>query len=303
VLVVVALGGNALLERGQAPDDHLQQANVHRAITALVPLVRDHEVVVTHGNGPQVGVLALESANDPLLTRPYPLSSLVAETQGLIGSWIVHGLAELAPDHPAVALVTRTRVDPDDPAFAHPSKPVGPVYDEATAQSVAAERGWTVAPDGAWWRRVVPSPEPIDVVEAGTVAALVDAGLVVVCAGGGGVPVARDAAGVIGPVDAVIDKDLVAALLAGILRADALLLLTDVDGVLLDRGTPDEWRIESATCTELRDLGLPAGSMGPKVEAACRFVEATRGIAVIARLDTAADALAGAAGTWVLPDD
>lgn len=298
--IVVALGGNALLRRGERPDAEPQRRNVLRAADALAPLASDHEVIVTHGNGPQVGVLAIESASDSMLSQPFPLDPLGAETQGLIGYWLVQGLHNALPGRDVVAVLTQVVVDPDDPAFTRPTKFVGPIYDEPTARALANERDWSVAPDGSMWRRVVASPEPVEIVEARSIRRLVDAGVLVVCAGGGGVPVVRGADGVLTGVEAVIDKDLTAALLAETLGADALLLLTDVAAVEVAFGTPDARPIRSATPTELRSHAFPAGSMGPKVEAACRFTERTGGVAAIGALTEAIALLEGTAGTRVV---
>ena len=301
--VVVALGGNALLERGEAPDSGIQETHVASAVTALAPLAARHQLLITHGNGPQVGVLALESASDPALSRPYPFDVLGAQTQGMIGYWLVQALHNTVPAQRACCLVGRTVVHADDPAFAQPTKFVGPVYDEARARQLAAERGWNVRQDGAAWRRVVPSPEPVELVELNMIKALAGGGVIVVCAGGGGVPVVRDDAGALRGVEAVVDKDLTAALLARDLAADALLILTDVDAVEDGYGTPQARPIHRATPQELRARPFPAGSMGPKVEAACRFVEATGAMAAIGRLDDAEALLAGKAGTIVAPAD
>ncbi len=299
--IVVALGGNALLHRGERPDAEPQRRNVLAAVASLVPLARDHQLVLTHGNGPQVGVLAIESAADAQLTRPFPLDPLGAETQGLIGYWLAQGLRNALPGREVAALLTQCVVDGDDPAFATPTKFVGPVYGAADARRIADERGWTIAPDGATWRRVVPSPEPRAIVEANVVQLLVDRGVVVVCAGGGGVPVRCDADGMLHGVEAVIDKDLTAALLAEMLHADALLLLTDVPGVSTDLGGPNASVLRDVTVAQLRALHLPAGSMGPKAEAACRFVERTGGFAAIGSLTEAAALLQRRAGTVVGP--
>jgi carbamate kinase len=299
VRVVAALGGNALLERGEKPDEDIQEHHVRQAVAALAPLAQAQDLVVTHGNGPQVGMLALESASDPALTRPYSLDVLGAQTQGMIGYWLARDLRGAAPGKPAACLVSQTRVDPDDPAFANPTKFVGPVYEEKQARDLAAERGWAVARDGEAWRRVVPSPEPLELVELPLIMKLVDSGALVVCAGGGGIPVVADASGALRGVEAVVDKDLTAALLAEAVNADALLLLTDVDAVIDGFGTPGARAIRRTTPAELRTRSFPAGSMGPKVEAACRFVEATGKIAAIGRLDAAASLLRGDAGTTV----
>lgn len=297
--VVAALGGNALLERGEPPDSDVQQAHIARAVAALAPLAGDHELVITHGNGPQVGLLAMESARDTALTRPYPFDVLGAQTQGMIGYWLVQALQNALPGRLAGCLVCRTLVSADDPAFANPVKFVGPVYAEARARQLAAEYGWQVRRDGNAWRRVVPSPEPAELLDLPLISALVRTGAIVVCAGGGGVPVTRDAAGFLRGAEAVVDKDLTAALLARVLHADALLLLTDVDCVQDQYGTQQARPIRLATPSVLRALHFPAGSMGPKIDAACRFVEATGAMAAIGRLDDAEALLYRKAGTIV----
>jgi carbamate kinase len=296
---VAALGGNALLERGEPPDSDVQQAHIARAVAALAPLAGDHELVITHGNGPQVGLLAMESARDTALTRPYPFDVLGAQTQGMIGYWLVQALQNALPGRLAGCLVCRTLVSADDPAFANPVKFVGPVYAEARARQLAAEYGWQVRRDGNAWRRVVPSPEPAELLDLPLISALVRTGAIVVCAGGGGVPVTRDAAGFLRGAEAVVDKDLTAALLARALHADALLLLTDVDCVQDQYGTQQARPIRLATPSVLRALHFPAGSMGPKIDAACRFVEATGAMAAIGRLDDAEALLYRKAGTIV----
>jgi carbamate kinase len=300
VKVAVALGGNALLQRGERPDSDIQESHVASAVDALTPVLRGHDVVITHGNGPQVGVLALESASDPALSRPYPFDVLGAQTQGMIGYWLVQALQRAVPGKAAVCLICRTLVHPGDPAFDHPSKFVGPVYDKATAVRLAADHGWDVREDGQAWRRVVPSPEPAELVELGTIQLLMGQGVIVVCAGGGGIPVVDDGPGGLRGVEAVVDKDLTAALLARAVGADALLLLTDVDAVIDGYGTPQARPIRRVTAQELRARSFPAGSMGPKAEAACRFVEATGAIAAIGRLDQADALLDGTAGTTVV---
>jgi carbamate kinase len=302
VRLVIALGGNALLQRGEQPDAEPQRRNVRRAAESLAPLAAEHDLVVTHGNGPQVGVLALESAADPLLSRPYPLDPLGAETQGLIGYWLVQELGNALPGRSVAAVLTQTLVDGADPAFSRPTKFVGPTYDEPTARRLAAERQWAVGPDGAAWRRVVASPEPLRVVETEVVRLLVEAGIVVVCAGGGGIPVVETSPGHREGVEAVIDKDLTSALLAEALGADGLLLLTDVVAVETDFGRPASVQLRRTTPAELRTHRFPAGSMGPKVEAACRFVEHTGGFAAIGALTDGAAILRGETGTWVTVD-
>lgn len=301
VRIVAALGGNALLERGEKPDSDIQQSHVQDAVRALAELARAHDLIVTHGNGPQVGMLALESARDPALSHPYPFDVLGAQTQGMIGYWLAQGLASAVPGTRAGCLITQTVVSPADPAFKHPTKFVGPVYAEDEARALATDRGWTMRPDGPAWRRVVPSPEPRDLVELPLIQLLLRDGVLVVCAGGGGIPVIADGDGGLRGVEGVVDKDLTAALLATAVSADVLLLLTDVDAVLDGFGTADARPIRRATVAELRARRLPAGSMGPKVEAACRFAEGTGRPAAIGRLDAAAAVLAGAAGTTVHP--
>ena len=297
--VVIALGGNALLERGEKPDADIQEKHVVRAIDALAPLASSRQLVITHGNGPQVGVLALESARDPALSHPYPFDVLGAQTQGMIGYWLVQALNNALPGKSACCLLCRTVVSAHDPAFASPTKFVGPVYDEVRARQLAAARGWDVRQDGPAWRRVVPSPEPLQVVESEMIMQLTGPETIVVCAGGGGIPVVCDSAGALHGVEAVVDKDLTASLLARKLGADALVILTDVDAVEDGYGTPQARPIRRTTARELRSRSFPAGSMGPKVEAACRFVEATGGMAAIGRLDDAEALAEGKAGTII----
>ncbi len=296
--VVAALGGNALLRRGEPAEAERQRANVARAAASLAEVAREHELVVTHGNGPQVGLLALQSAAYAEHVAPYPLDVLGAESEGMIGYMLDQALVNELPGRDVASLLTQVLVDPDDAAFAHPSKPIGPIYERAEAERLAAERGFAVARDGDSWRRVVPSPEPRAIVELRSIELLLDAGVLVVCVGGGGVPVARETSGALRGVEAVIDKDLAAALLAEQLGGDTLLLLTDVPYVELDRGTPDARALRAATPQELRTLGLEAGSMGPKAEAAARFAD-RGGRAVICALDAAVAAVAGEAGTQV----
>lgn len=300
--IVVALGGNALLERGEAPDADIQEHHVEGAAKALAPLVQKHDVVITHGNGPQVGVLALESGADLALSRPYPFDSLVAETQGLIGSWLLAAVEHAAPGHEAVCLLTRTLVDAADPAFSTPTKFVGRLYTVRQARDLSRRHGWAMRQDGASWRRVVASPEPTAIIELEEIRTLLNDGWTVICAGGGGVPVARDDAGELRGVDAVVDKDLTTALLAIHLQADAFLLLTDVANVQREYGTPGACAIGKTTVAAMREMDFAAGSMGPKVEGACRFVEATGGLAAIGKLADAVRLLGAEAGTIVYPN-
>ena len=299
---MVALGGNALLERGEKPDAEIQREHVRRAALALAPLAREHQLIICHGNGPQVGVLAVESEADPNLSRPYPLDVLVAQTQGMIGYWLVQELRDAGVEQPVVALLTRVVVDPDDPAFSRPTKFIGSGYRRDQAERLAAEHGWTVAADGERWRRVVPSPGPLRIPELPSIADLLASGTTVVCGGGGGIPVAEDAAGALVGVEAVFDKDLTAAHLAVALDADRLLVLTDVGAVLRDFGTPRASPIRDLGLDDLAELDLPAGSMGPKIQACRAFTAATGRPSAIGALDEAAAVLAGAAGTTVRKD-
>ena len=299
--IVAALGGNALLHRGEIPDAAIQQANVVRAVGALAPLAARHELVLTHGNGPQVGVLAVQSASDPHLSTPYPFDVLGAQTQGMIGYWLLQALQNQVPHRRVAAIINQTLVSAADPAFDQPTKFIGEVYDEATAHRLADERGWQVRPDGPHWRRVVGSPEPLRVVETELIRRLLSDGSIVVCAGGGGVPVIRNGAGELQGVEAVVDKDLTTSVLATALDAEVLLILTDITNVFRGFGTPDAEAISRTTPAAIRRQRLPAGSMGPKVDAACRFVEITGGVAAIGRLEDAEQILAGEAGTVITP--
>ncbi|MHB1593736.1 MAG: carbamate kinase [Streptosporangiaceae bacterium] len=299
--LVVALGGNALLERSERPDADIQEHHVLAAVEALSPTARDYDLVITHGNGPQVGMLATESEKDPALSRPFPFDVLGAQTQGMIGYWLLQALENALPGRRIVAILTRTIVAASDPAFGDPHKFVGPLFDEETARRLATERGWDVRADEGGLRRVVPSPEPRDVVELGGIEELLRGGSIVVCAGGGGIPVVRDPSGRLRGVEAVIDKDLTAALLAERLGAEALVILTDVAAVEVYHGTPEARPIGRTTVGELRSLSFPAGSMGPKVEAACRFVERTGHSAHIGQLTDVELMLAARAGTVIEP--
>jgi carbamate kinase len=295
--IVAALGGNALLRRGEPLSDEVQHANVRRAVRALAPVARTHSLVVTHGNGPQVGLLALQA--DAAGGAPTPLDVLGAESEGMIGYVLEQELRNHVPGIDVATLLTQVVVDPHDPAFATPTKPIGPVYGAEEAQRLARERGWTVAPDGSGWRRVVASPEPQAIVELPTIRLLVSDGVIVVCAGGGGIPVALGAGDALHGIEAVIDKDLAAALLAQELGADVLVLLTDVAAVELGHGTPAARPLRDVTPAELRFHAFAPGSMQPKAEAACRFVERTGGRAAIGALEDAHALVSGMAGTQV----
>ncbi|MFF0523342.1 carbamate kinase [Actinomadura nitritigenes] len=294
--IVAALGGNALLRRGEPLDAAVQIAHVREAVRGLAALADGNELIVTHGNGPQVGLLAIESAADPELSAPYPLDVLGAATQGMIGYWLIRELRRALPGREVVALLTETLVDPADPAFRNPTKFIGRGYPPAEARRMREDRGWAMRQDGRMWRRVVPSPEPRDILELPTMRRLVDGGCVVIAAGGGGVPVDPDHHG----VEAVVDKDLTAALLAERLKADTLMLLTDVPAVMRDHGTVNARPIRAITPDRLRAMDLPSGSMGPKAEAACGFAEHRPGaVAVIGSLADAPALLAGGAGTRI----
>lgn len=300
MLIVAALGGSALLRRHESLDAEVAQRNVKVAASVLGEIARDHQLVVTHGNGPQIGLLALSEAFHDV--RTYPLDLLGAESEGMIGYLLERELGNVLGAEPVAALITQTVVDALDPAFRKPSKPIGPVYDEARAQALALDRGWTVAPDGADWRRVVASPSPRSIVELPTIRLLLEHGVVVVCAGGGGIPVVVDSGGARHGVEAVVDKDLASGLLARLLGADLFLLLTDVAAVEVDWGDANARPLHTATPTELASYSFAAGSMAPKVEAAASFVRSTGKRAVIGAMSEVARLVEGTAGTIVVPD-
>jgi carbamate kinase len=299
-LVVAALGGNALLRRGQSPTLEAQRENARHAAEALAALAGRVDLVVTHGSGPQVGRLA--EASERATTTPDPLDVVDAEVAGMLGQVIELALRNAMPSHSVIVLLTVVLVAADDPAFGRPSKPVGLRHDRATASRLAAERGWEIAPDGDGWRRVVASPEPVDVLEVETVGRLVEDGAIVVCAGGGGIPVARGEDGSLRGVEAVVDKDLVSAHIATRLQADALLLLTDVAAVQRHFGTPAARDVPAIDARDVDPSAYPAGSMRPKLEAARRYTLATGGRAVIGALEAAEALFDGRAGTTVALD-
>lgn len=296
--VVVALGGNALLRRGEAPSHAAQLERVKVAADSIAEIARDHTVVVTHGNGPQIGWLALQAQACPEAPA-YPLDVLGAETEGMIGYLIEQALVSRLPDLEVATLLTQVEVAEDDEAFLHPSKPIGPICDAGTADLHARRSGHAYLREESGWRRVVPSPEPIRILEIRTLRRLVDAGTVVVCAGGGGVPVVRSESGEIRGVEAVVDKDLASAHVAAEIRADALLLLTDVSAVFLDWPEPRRHPLRSVAVDTLDPGRFEAGSMAPKLEAALRFVHSTGGLAAIGALEDAPAVLEGRAGTRV----
>ena len=325
LLVVAALGGNALLRAGDRSDAATLRARAAAAAAALGPIAREHRLVITHGNGPQVGRLAAQAARDD---APLPLDVLDAETEGLIGYLLLEALAATLPAREFVAMLTRVEVAADDPAFrAAPTKPIGPAVTEAVARDWAARHGWQVGPTARGWQRLVPSPAPLRIVEAPTVARLLADDVVVIATGGGGIPMAAtpmtatpmtaapmtatmggtttlgsaaaSSPGALRGVEAVVDKDHSSALLAATLGADVLLLLTDVDAVWRDFGTDHATRIGATDATELAGLKLEAGTMAPKVAAATKFVGSGTGRAAIGALDDAASVLAGTVGTQV----
>jgi carbamate kinase len=303
--IVIALGGNALLKRGEPMTAGHQRANVRVAAGALARVATDHELVISHGNGPQVGLLALqgEAYKD---VEAYPLDVLGAETQGMIGYLVEQEVGNLLPmERPLATVLTMVEVDPDDPAFTDPTKFVGPIYDQARAEALAADKGWAVKADGKHWRRVVPSPRPKRIFEIRPMRWLLEHGAVVICAGGGGIPTmyARDAERELVGVEAVIDKDLASSLLARELDADLYVMATDVDGVYHDWGTPSQARIDRATPQQVADMDLPAGSMGPKVAAAVEFVESTGKRAAIGSLDQIDGLVDGSGGTQIVPKE
>jgi carbamate kinase len=299
--VVVALGGNALLKRGESMNVENQRLNARSAAPALAAIADAHHLVLSHGNGPQVGLLALQAAAYTQVD-PYPLDVLGAQTQGMIGYILEQELGNaMPPDAPLATVLTLVEVDPMDPAFEDPTKFVGPVYDRQQAEALAADKGWTVKPDGDSWRRVVPSPEPRHIFEMQPIRWLLEHDVVVICAGGGGVPTmfrSSDPDTLVG-VEAVIDKDFASELLAREIEADLFVMATDVDAVYRDWGTPQQQALRNVTASELRAVTFPAGSMGPKVDAACRFVEATGGRSAIGSLIDIQHIVDGTAGTQV----
>ncbi|HWT96832.1 MAG TPA: carbamate kinase [Terriglobales bacterium] len=297
--IVVALGGNALLRRGEPMTAEAQRANVKVAATALAAIQPGNEMVITHGNGPQVGLLALQgNAYKPEET--YPLDVLGAETEGMIGYMIEQELGNLLPfEVPFATILTMVEVDRQDPGFQNPTKFIGPVYEEAEARRLAAEKGWAIKQDGAKWRRVVASPAPKRIFELRPIRWLLEQGTVVIAAGGGGIPTVYEANRQLRGIEAVIDKDLCSELLARELGADLFIMATDVEAVFIDWGKPTARAIRQAAPRDMRDFAFPAGSMGPKVEAACHFAEATGKAAAIGALKDLPAILKGQAGTTV----
>jgi carbamate kinase len=301
--IVVALGGNALLKRGEPMTADRQRINIRAAVRALAPLAHNHELVLSHGNGPQVGLLALQAAAYTSV-EPYPLDVLDAQTEGMIGYMIEQELRNLLPVNvPLATILTMVEVDPADPAFTYPTKFVGPQYTRADADRIRAEKGWTFHQDGKFFRRVVPSPRPRRIFEIRPICWLLEQGAIVICTGGGGIPVMykpENGSRLTG-VEAVIDKDFASCLLAQEIEADLFVMATDVNGVYLDWGKPSARLVRTTTSGELRRYAFPAGSMGPKVEAACAFVEKTGKQAAIGALASIEAIVEGDAGTIVRP--
>ena len=300
--VVVALGGNALLQRGQILNAENQRENIRVAAMQLAEVHKHHQLVIAHGNGPQVGLLALMDAAYTAVD-PYPLDVLGAETVGMIGYIIEQELGNIIPfkDH-IVTVLTQVVVDPKDPAFQKPTKPVGPVYDQAEAERLRKEKGWSMAADGKYFRRVVPSPKPQRIIELNVIRMLVDNGVVVICAGGGGIPTAYDKDQKLYGVEAVIDKDLASALLSRELDAEMFVMLTDVANVYADFGAPQQRSIRAAHPDALEQLDFADGSMGPKIQSACQFVRETGKQSAIGKLPDLTGIMSGEAGTLISND-
>lgn len=297
--IVIALGGNALLKRGEVMSSENQRANVKTACEQIAQVYNGNQLIITHGNGPQVGLLALQ--NNAYKDVPmYPLDVLGAETVGMIGYMIQQELSNVLPKEAGIATVlTQVQVDPKDPAFANPTKPVGPVYSKEEAEAIAKEKGWTMAPDNDKFRRVVASPKPVGFYGLRPLRTLIDGGYVVVCGGGGGVPTYVGEDGKQHGSEAVVDKDLATALLGSLVGADLLVIATDVDGAYVGWGTPDKKRVALSDTKSIQEFDFAKGSMGPKVQAAINFVEATGKDAVIGALSDIEQIVAGKAGTRI----
>ncbi|MEA3548608.1 MAG: carbamate kinase [Thermodesulfobacteriota bacterium] len=297
--IVIALGGNALLRRSEPLTAENQRHNIKIAAEALAPIARAHDLVITHGNGPQVGLLALQNAAYKSDTT-FPLDILDAESEGMIGYLIEQELSNLLPTERCCAtLLTQIEVDPHDPAFKHPTKPIGPIYSEDEAQRIARKHGWNIALDGGNYRRVVPSPRPKKIFQLSVIKLLLKHGVIVICAGGGGIPTVYQHDGSLIGVEAVIDKDLASSLLARKLKADVFIMLTDVDAVYRDWGKKPAHPIRRISPEHLRQYRFTPGSMAPKIEAAIEFVEQTGGMAGIGALKDTQTILQGEAGTII----
>lgn len=298
--VVVALGGNALLRRGEPLEADVQRRNIETAVKTISEIAKEYNVVLVHGNGPQVGLLALQGLEYKKV-NPYPLDVLGSETQGMIGYMLMQEFKNYLPNRNISCMLTQMTVDPNDPAFADPTKPIGPIYEEAEARELAEKFHWIVKPDGQHFRRVVPSPRPTGIVEHEAITQLIEAGHLVICTGGGGIPVKKEHGKLVG-VEAVIDKDMSAAFLAKQLNADALLILTDADAVYLDWGKPTQHALRSTTPDELAKFEFDAGSMGPKIEASCEFIQQGGKVVGIGALEDGLQILQGQAGTNITKD-
>jgi len=295
--IVIALGGNALLRRGEDMTAVNQRKNIQIAVSALAPIVEQNELVISHGNGPQVGLLSLQSAAYKEVEE-YPLDILGAQTQGMIGYMIEQELGNILPiEVPIASILTMVEVDPDDPAFDNPTKPIGPVYSKEEAEALKNDKGWEIKKDGEYWRRVVASPIPHRIFELRPIHWLLEKNTVVICAGGGGIPTIYNREGNLEGVEVVIDKDRASSLLAFELEADILIMATDTDGVYSNWGTEEEKLISKTTPEEIRKYEFDKGSMGPKVEAACSFIERSGQRAVIGSLTDIEDMVNGTAGT------
>ena len=298
--VVVALGGNALLRRGEPLEAETQRQNIATAAQTIAAIAEEYNVVLVHGNGPQVGLLALQGLEYKKV-NPYPLDVLGSETQGMIGYMLMQELKNILPKKDVTCMLTQMTVDPKDPAFADPTKPIGPIYEEAEARAMAEKYQWTIKPDGKHFRRVVPSPLPTGIVEDDAISALIERDHLVICTGGGGIPVKMEQGKLIG-VEAVIDKDMSAAFLARQLEADALLILTDADAVFLDWGKPTQHALSKTTPEELAKYEFDAGSMGPKIDASCEFVKQGGKLVGIGSLQDGLRILKGEAGTNIIAE-
>lgn len=302
-MILIALGGNALLRRGQPLTEENQLDNIQRATAQIAQLAPDNQLVITHGNGPQIGLLALQNAADSSF-KPYPLDLLGAETDGMIGYLLEQELSnQLSPERVVATLLTRVEVDANDPAFLNPTKPIGVMYSQSDAEQLMQEKGWTIKADGNGFRRVVASPKPIKILGVDPILWLLEHHAIVIAAGGGGIPVVLSANGhSYQGVNAIIDKDLCSALLAEKISANMLLIVTDVTAVFLDWGKPTQRAIRRISPHDLSQLDFPDGSMGPKVKAACQFVVATGKPTAIGSLEQILELVEGNAGTWVCAD-
>jgi carbamate kinase len=295
--IVIALGGNALLRRGEDMTAENQRKNIQIAVKSLAPIVENNEVVISHGNGPQVGLLSLQSAAYKEVEE-YPLDVLGAQTEGMIGYMIEQELGNLLPiEIPIASILTMVEVDPEDPAFSNPTKPIGPIYTKEEAEKLQKVKGWEIKIDGEDWRRVVASPEPHRIFELRPIHWLLEKGTVVICAGGGGIPTIYNKEGKLEGVEVVIDKDRASSLLAFELEADVLIMATDTEGVFQDWGTKNQKIISKTTPEQIKKYDFDEGSMGPKVEAACSFVERSGQRAVIGSLKDIKEMVDGTAGT------